>query len=62
MNSDRLETCRHIANADHSIEDILNDPGLCTALELDGIDTEQLTDLLTAIRTRLLAQRWRTAA
>ncbi len=62
MKYDHDQPCRRSVNSDHTIEGILNDPDLRAALEQDGIDADQLTDLLSALRTRLLAQRWRTAA
>ena len=62
MTIDRLETCQRFTAVDQSVEEILHDPVVRAALEEDGVKVEDLTDLLTAIRTRLLAQRWRNAA
>ncbi len=62
MKLDHDQPCRRRLNTDHTIEDILNDPEVRAVLAQDGIDAEQLTDLLSALRTRLLAQRWRAAA
>lgn len=62
MISDQFDTCRRLAPADRTIEDFLNDPLLRASLEEDGIDPADLADLLTALRTRLLAQRWRHVA
>lgn len=62
MTKDRLETCRTFTPVDQSVEDMLHDPRLRAALKEEGVQVEDLTDLITAIRTRFLAQRWRNAA
>lgn len=62
MTKDRLETCRHFTPVDQSVEDMLHDKRMRAALEGDGVQVEDLTDLISAIRTRVLAQRWRNAA
>ncbi len=62
MQNDRVETCRRFTRADQSVEEILDDPIVRSALEDEGVKIDDLTDLLTALRTRLLAQRWRNAA
>ena len=62
MTNDRLETCQRFTTVDQSVEELLNDPVVRAALEEDGVRVAELTDVLTAIRTRLLAQRWRNAA
>ncbi len=62
MQNDRVETCRRFTRADQSVEEILDDPVVRSALEDEGVKIDDLTDLLTALRTRLLAQRWRNAA
>lgn len=62
MAHDQLDTCRRFAHADPTIEDILDDPKLRVILEKEGIDAAHLSELLSALRTRLLAQRWRAAA
>ena len=62
MQKDRLETCRRLSRVEQSVEEILDDPVVRSALENEGVKVEELTDVLTALRTRLLAQRWRNAA
>ncbi|MCP5080504.1 MAG: hypothetical protein GY948_02275 [Alphaproteobacteria bacterium] len=62
MQQNRLETCRRLTGVDQSVEEILDDPVVRSALENEGVKVEELTDVLTALRTRLLAQRWRNAA
>ena len=62
MQKDRLETCRNFTGSDQSLQEILDDPALRAALEDKGVKAGDITDLLTALRTRLLAQRWRNAA
>lgn len=62
MPKDRLETCQRFTSVDQSVEEILCDPVVRAALDDEGVKAEELTDLLTALRTRLLAQRWRKAA
>ena len=62
MTTDRRETCRRFTSVDHSVEEFLSDPVVRAALEDEGVKVDDLTDLLTALRTRLLAQRWRAAA
>lgn len=62
MTKDRFETCRRLSIVDQSVEELLRDAEVRAALEEEGVEVEHLTDLLSAIRTRVLAQRWRTAA
>ncbi len=62
MTQDRLETCRPFTPVDQSVEDMLHDARTLAQLKAEGVQVENLTDLLTAIRTRVLAQRWRSAA
>lgn len=62
MKNGHLETCRRFTRVDQSVEEILDDPVVRSALKDEGVKVQDLTDLLTALRTRLLAQRWRNAA
>ena len=62
MTKDRFETCRRLSIVDQSVEDMLHDAEVRAALEDEGVQVEDLTDLISAIRTRVLAQRWRNAA
>lgn len=61
MNTNQSHSSHQIASVAQSIEEMINDTSVHAAIEMNGVKVEDVTDLLTSIRKRLIAKRWREA-
>lgn len=62
MTPDQPEMSCWCKGSGQSLSDLLNDPTVQQVMTRDGVTAQDLTDLFNAVRTRLIAERWRNTA